>query len=66
MYCELKPRTTDSCGEECQYTYYHHNNSMTIEGNGEMKSYSEEIPSPWNIKKDELTNVYFNGITSIG
>ena len=67
--CSLKTKTSGKCGEneeECKWTYFHYNQTLNINGKGEMIDYLSSEEVPWNLKKDIIETIYIEGISLVG
>ena len=67
-FCGLEQRTKGSCGtseEVCQYQVNHYRKELSFKGTGAMKDY-QSGKTEWYEKREMITTVSINGITSIG
>ena len=56
-----------SCGSNVRWKFHDSDNTLTINGTGEMYNYSSIMDVPWCTIRDKINNIVIEeGITSIG
>lgn len=65
--CSSASVYTGSCGENLTYIFDTYDNSLTIDGNGDMTDFESKTAAPWNAANYFVHKLYLsNGVTSIG
>lgn len=65
--CSSASVFTGSCGENLTYIFDTYDNSLTIEGSGDMTDFESRSDVPWNAANHFVQKLYLpEGITSIG
>ena len=64
-FCGLFPITSGSCGDNCNWVYYHNNNTLVISGN-KMNDYEKENDIPWNYLMKQIKTVKIEIQENIG
>ena len=65
MFLFLISVQSQTCGDSCEWEYYHDNTTLVIWGSGYMTSYGE-TSMPWYNQITRMTDVQIYTISSVG
>ena len=68
-FCNKIPRTigeSQTCGDLCQWKYYHSNTTLLIWGSGSMSASFTSNTMPWYLQQLWMTNAEIYDVNSVG